>query len=172
MDLIINIIIGIAILGAGLWIFSILFYLFSGPSELSKSHKDNVIEDENFDSLEELFLDAVNLYSCPVTKDTIEFAEAAKSCAIIIAKEVNLEQKQQLISSLNWVSDMATKTGMSKKIINKHKEIIEYINQKDWSLVDAIKDKTELRQTNEELLEAILNYQGDYLKKTFPKHFD
>ena len=172
MDLILNLIIGIAILGGGVWIITILISVFSGPSEFSKAHKNNIINDENFDSLEELFLDAVNLYSCPITKETIKFAEAAKSCAIIIAKEVNLKQKQQLVSSLNWVSNMAVKTGMSKKIINKHKEIVEYINKKDWSLVDSIKDKTELRKTNKELLEAILNYQGDYLKKTFPKHFD
>ena len=172
MDLIINLIIGLAVIGSIIWIITIIISFFSGPSNLSKNHKDNIINDKNYQKLEELFLDAVNLYSCPITKDTIKVAPAAKLCATTIAKTVNETQKRQLISSLQWVSDMAVKTGMEKKIIDKHKEILEHISQKEWSLIDSIKDKTELRELNTEFIDAILNYEGDYLKTNFPKHFN
>jgi len=172
MDLIINLIIGLAVLGSIAWIITNIISFFSGPSNLSKNHKDNIINDESFQKLEELFLDAVNLYSCPITKDTLKVAPAARLCASTIAKTVNETQKQQLISSLQWVSDMAVKTGMEKKIIDKHTEILEHINQKEWSQIDSIKDKTELRELNTEFIDAILNYEGDYLKTKFPKHFN
>ena len=171
-DLIINIVIVITILSGITWTITIIISFFSGPSKLSKSHKSNVINHENFQKLEELFLDAVNLYSCPVTKDTIEVAPASKLCATAIAKSVSEEQKQQLISSLTWVSDMGAKAGLAKNVIDKHKEIIEYIDQKKWSLIDAIKDKEELNELNKDFLDAINNYKGDYFKIFFPKHFN
>ena len=155
MDLVINLIIGLAVLGSIAWILTNIISFFSGQSNLSKNHKGNIINDENFQKLEELFLDAVNLYSCPITKDTLKVAPAARLCATTIAKTVN-----------------ETQTGMKKKIIDKHTEILEHINQKEWSQIDSIKDKTELRELNTEFIDAILNYEGDYLKTKFPKHFN
>ena len=136
-----------------------------------KNSKNNFITEDNFESLDELFLDAINLYSCSVSKDTFKAIPSAKLTAIIIGKIVNAEQKVKLTVGLEWVIKMAQKAGLEKKIIDKHNDILLIINQKTWTLKDIKEDEEALKELDNEMLEAIHDYNGCYLKKRFPKHY-
>ena len=121
--------------------------------------------------MDELFLDAINLYSCSVSNETFKASPSAKLTAIIIGKIVSAEQKVKLIEGLEWVIKMAQKAGLEKNIIDKHNEIILIINQKNWTIKDAEDDKKALKEIDNEMLNAIYDYNGNYLKKRFPKHY-
>ena len=136
-----------------------------------KNSKNNFITDDNFESLDELFLDAINLYSCSVSNETFKATPSAKLTAIIIGKIVSPEQKVKLIAGLEWVIKMAPKAGLKKNIIDKHNEILLIVNQKTWTIEDSEEDKKSLKEIDNEMLEAIYDYNGNYLKKRFPKHY-
>lgn len=143
-----------------------------GPSKLSKEHHTNKISDNEFESLSELFDDAVNLWACAKTKDAKQASSAARLTATAIAKSVSERQKQVLMDNLSKVAELGSKAGVSQKIVAKYHEIIDEINQRNWELIDVIRDRTELREADEGMIEAVLNFEGNHLKKRFPKHFD
>lgn len=137
----------------------------------NKNSKNNFITEDNFQSLDELFLDAINLYSCSISKETLKASQSAKLTAIIIGKTVSTKQKVKLTEGLEEVIKMAQKAGLKKIIIDKHNEILLIINQKTWTIKDAEEDEKVLKEIDKEMLEAIYNYDGNYLKKRFPKHY-
>jgi len=143
-----------------------------GPSKFSKEHHTNIISDNEFESLSELFDDAVNLWACANTKDTKRAASAARLTAFAIAKSVSEKQKKVLVDNLSWVAELGKKAGISQEILSKYYEIIGEINQQNWKFIDAIRDRTELRDVDEAMLEAVLNFENNHFKKRFPKHFD
>lgn len=146
--------------------------LLLGPSKLSKEHHTNKISDNEFESLSELFDDAVNLWASAETKETKRASSAARLTATAIAKSVSEKQKQLLLDNLSWLAELGKKAGVSSNVVNKYHEIIDEINQQNWEMIDVVRDRTELRDIDEGMIEAVLNFEGDHLKKRFPKHFD
>ena len=153
--------------------FNILMRIvYSGPSKLNKRHASNKISDKDFEALQKLFDDSLNILATAETIQTKKVAQAVRLTALAIAKSVDSEQKGQLVENSRWISSMSIKAGMPKQIADKYEEMIAEINSKDWEMIDVVKARTDLREADELMIEAVLNFEGDHLQKRFPKHFN
>ncbi len=133
----------------------------------------NVKKDERDYYLNEIFQDSVNLYASPISADTKNFAPIAKQGIKAMLYLLSRKQRDETISELIWLRDMANKSfSIKKEVVEKYDEIIEMSYNKKYRFNEKKILKNILNDLDKDFTKVIFeSYDTEYLKTRFTDHF-
>ena len=156
-------VVGYAVLAFGIWliIYKFLLDVTSGAEE----NRDYY--------LNEIFQDSVNLYSCPISADTKNFAPIAKQGIKAMLYLLSRKQREETISELLWLRNMANKSiSIKKEVVEKYDEIIEMSYNNKYRFNEKKILKNILNDLDQNFAKVIFeSYDTEYLKTRFTDHF-